>query len=158
MMWLLLLWTLACAYQDLRQRHIDNRLIYPFLLLAAAWLLVTSQSLLGASPTSALAGIGIALALTIPGHIKGILGGADVKLLAAVGLSTSGMMTLLVVAMAALLLVLWTIATAFLPAGGRAMVQRYAPGLSRQKGHFAYAPFIFLALGALSLLALWQAV
>ncbi|WP_018918263.1 prepilin peptidase [Vreelandella zhanjiangensis] len=153
-MWLLLLWALACAYQDLRQRHIDNRLLYPFLLLAVIWLLVTSQSLVGASLASALAGAGIAIALTIPGHIKGILGGGDVKLMVAIGLSTGGMITLIVIAIAALLLVLWTITVALLPSRGVAMVQRYAPGLGNQKGHFAYAPFIFLALGTLYLLAL----
>nr|WP_290987932.1 A24 family peptidase [Halomonas sp.] len=153
-MWLLLLWALACGYQDLRQRHIDNRLLYPFLLLAAVWLLVTSQSLIGASPASALAGAGIAIALTIPGHIKGILGGGDVKLMIAIGLSTGGMITLMVIAIAALLLVLWSITVALLPGRSVTIVQRHAPGLGNQKGHFAYAPFIFLALGALQLLTL----
>ncbi|MBZ5487047.1 prepilin peptidase [Halomonas aquamarina] len=154
MMGVLLLWVLACAFQDLRQRHISNRLLYPLMLLAAAWLPATSQSLAGASISSALTGAALALALTIPGHIKGVLGGGDVKLMAAVGLCTGAMATLVLTALAALWLVVWALAMARLPTRACGWLQRHAPGLVIQRGQFAYGPFVFLALGSLQLLAL----
>lgn len=148
-MLILLLWGLVVAYQDLRYQRIDNLLVYPYLVLAALWLLVNTESLAGASPTSALAGAVFALALTIPGHIKGILGGGDVKLMAAVGLTLGGMATLVVTAIAALLFLIWAVIAALLPAGGKRFIQRYTPGLISQQGHVAYGPFIVLALLAL---------
>ena len=143
---ILLLWTSACAYQDARCRQIDNALLYPFLLLATLWLLFNSVSLAGVAPSSALAGFFCALALTIPGHFKGILGGGDVKLMAAIGLTIGGMATLLVTAIAALLLVLWVVLAPRLPTKATLFLQRNAPGLANHQGHVAYGPFIFLAL------------
>lgn len=153
-MLLLLLWSLVVAYQDLRHRRIDNWLIYPYLLLATAWLLLNAESLAGVSPSQALLGLGGALVLSVPGHIKGILGGGDVKLMAAVGLTLGGMATLVVIAIAALLLVVWTVIVTLLPTSALGWFGRWAPGLANQQGHFAYAPFIFLALAALQLVLL----
>lgn len=148
-MLILLIWVFAGACQDLRQRQISNHLVYPYLLLAVAWLVFNGQSLAGASPTTALVGLACALALTIPGHIKGVLGGGDVKLMAGIGLTLGGMATLLVIAVAALLLVVWMVVAKRLPASTLDRLQRYTPGLERQQGHFAYGPFVFLALASL---------
>ncbi|MDN7130820.1 A24 family peptidase [Halomonas sp. MC140] len=148
-MLILLLWVLVSAGQDLRSQRIDNRLLYPFLLLAVLWLLINAESLAGVSVIDALAGLGCALALTVPGHIKGVLGGGDVKLMAGIGLTVGAMMTLLVIIIAGLLFVLWAVAAARLPRSAQLFLQRHAQGLSSQQGHIAYGPFIFLALAAL---------
>ncbi|MDQ7728158.1 prepilin peptidase [Halomonas sp. SpR8] len=150
-MLILLFWTLVIAYCDLRCRRIGNRLTYPFLLLTVAWLLINAESLAGVSPLYALTGLACALALTIPGHMLGILGGGDVKLMAGIGLTLGGMATLLVIAIAALLLVAWTVLMALLPASTLGLLQRYAPGLANQQNHFAYGPFVFLALATLQI-------
>ncbi|WP_447554144.1 A24 family peptidase [Vreelandella sp. EE22] len=163
---ILLVWVLAVGYRDLRTRRIDNRLAYPFLLLAAGWLAVTGESLIGVAWPQALFGVGSALLLAIPGHVKGVLGGGDVKLLAALGLCLGTTGLLAVVALTAALLVVWHTLARRLPARTRAALAHYAPGIcppprdhtqdplvqgpgdpgSGDTGYYAYAPFIALAL------------
>ncbi|WP_447927059.1 prepilin peptidase [Vreelandella sp. EE27] len=158
---LLFLWVLAVAYMDLRKRQIANRLVYPFLLLAAGWLAVTGESLIGVAWPQALFGVGGALLLAIPGHVKGVLGGGDVKLLAALGLCLGTTGLLAVVALTAALLVVWHTLARRLPAKTRAALAHYAPGICPpprdhpqdplvqapdEPGYYAYAPFIALAL------------
>lgn len=148
-MLILLLWTALCALQDLRARHIGNGLAYAFLAFALGWLVLNGESLSGARPLDALAALVLALALTIPGHIKGVLGGGDVKLLAAIGLGAGTLVMLLVVAGAALLLALWALITRALPASLNRAIATHTPGLSHLEGRLAYGPFVFLALSTL---------
>lgn len=151
-MLILLLWACACAYQDIRHQRISNRLLYPYLLVAAGWLLVQSESIAGVSIGSAVLGVITALAITLPGHIKGILGGADVKLMAAIGLSIGAIGTLLIIAIATLLLLLWVGISSQLPENAQRVLQHYTPGVANYRQHLAYGPFIFLALAVLSVI------
>ena len=85
--WLLVAWSLAILATDLAVRRIPNVYSIGGALLALGCLLVTGQAWLGdAGWLAAMAGAGLALALTLPGYFARLLGAGDVKLLFAIGL------------------------------------------------------------------------
>ncbi|CAG0979489.1 hypothetical protein MTYP_01676 [Methylophilaceae bacterium] len=79
-------WCLGVLVSDLARRRIPNLLSFGAIALAGGYLLVTGQAMLGADWQSALMGAGIALLLTVPAYLAGMLGAGDVKLLLAIGL------------------------------------------------------------------------
>ena len=74
--------TVAAAIVDVRTRRIPNALT---LSLAAVGVLMAAAGWGRVDATAALAGIGVGLALMLPGYLLGATGGGDVKLVAAVG-------------------------------------------------------------------------
>lgn len=85
---MLVLWCLACAIYDLKQRRLPNFLTLGMHIPALVILLLTGQGLLGASVSSSFAAWGLALLLTLPAYAFNWLGAGDVKFLAALGLLT----------------------------------------------------------------------
>lgn len=85
---LLFVWLALCAVQDIRQRKIANRLTLGGLLLAWVYVLWNGTTWLGAPAADGGWALGLALLFTLPGYALGRLGGADVKLLAALALAT----------------------------------------------------------------------
>lgn len=85
---LLFVWLALCAVQDIRQRQIANRLTLGGLLLAWVYVLWNGTTWLGAPAADGGWALGLALLFTLPGYALGRLGGADVKLLAALALAT----------------------------------------------------------------------
>ncbi len=148
---LILLWAGLCSWQDLRGQRISNRLTYPAILVALAWLLLFHHSIAGATPADAVCGGVLALAFGLPGHIRGYFGGGDVKLLAAIGIAAGASFLLYVVAVAALSLVVWVLLLPRLTAIRRPL-QRLAPGLALGQKRLAYAPFIFIGIGVAMLI------
>ena len=68
------------------------------------------HSWMGSAPSAAWAGMGLALALTLPGYLMGKLGAGDVKLLMAMGLLTDWhtlLLTFVVGSVVGLALGLW---------------------------------------------------
>lgn len=80
-------WLLLCALQDWRQQRIGNLLTYGMIAVALLFTLVRGQTLGGLPQLAAWLGAGLALLLTLPGFLRGSLGGGDVKLLAGLGLA-----------------------------------------------------------------------
>ncbi|MBY8948579.1 MULTISPECIES: prepilin peptidase [unclassified Pseudomonas] len=85
---LLFVWLALCAVQDIRQRQIANHLTLGGLLLAWVYVLWNGTTWLGAPAADGGWALGLALLFTLPGYALGRLGGADVKLLAALALAT----------------------------------------------------------------------
>jgi prepilin peptidase CpaA len=82
------------VYTDLRERRIPNRVTVPGLLLALA----LAPFVEGGFPVGALAGAGVALAVTFPLVALGGIGAGDAKLLTAVGafVGPGGLLSVLV--------------------------------------------------------------
>lgn len=78
-------WGLWVIYQDLRWRRLANALILAGAVLAGAMLWTTGGNLVGGDWRTALVGAATGLALTLPGHWRGLLGGGDVKLAPVLG-------------------------------------------------------------------------
>ncbi len=77
---LALLWSAACW--DLRQRRVPNALVF----IAAGLGIALQLGVAGFSGIlDALAGLGVGLAILMPGYLVGTTGAGDVKLMAAVG-------------------------------------------------------------------------
>jgi prepilin peptidase CpaA len=70
------------ALIDLYTRRVPNGLTFG---LAGVGLICAGLRLTSVGPLGALAGLGVGLALMLPGHLIGATGGGDVKLLAALG-------------------------------------------------------------------------
>ncbi len=100
--WLLLAWSAAIAYADLRYRRIPNLLSLGAWLLAAAVLAASGHSVLGHAWQEAVKAAGLALILTVPAYALRWLGAGDVKMLIAIALMTSLDLTLHTVLLAAL--------------------------------------------------------
>ncbi|MGY2231388.1 prepilin peptidase [Pseudomonas tolaasii] len=81
-----LVWLVACAVQDVRQRLLANRLTLGVALLALIYLLWTGTTWLGATAGEGLWAFCLSLLLTLPGYALGRLGAGDLKLLAAFAL------------------------------------------------------------------------
>lgn len=79
-------WALAIGGWDLFRRRVPNVLIFAAIFLAAGNLALSGVSPLGADGVSVLAGVGLALVLTLPGYLTRKLGAGDVKLLVAIAL------------------------------------------------------------------------
>ncbi|MDF2396402.1 prepilin peptidase [Pseudomonas sp. 3MA1] len=86
--WVLWIWLVLCAVQDLRQRHIANTLTLGAALLASGYLLWTGSTWLGAAAAQGAWALLLALLLTLPGYAMGRMGAGDVKLMAALGLAS----------------------------------------------------------------------
>lgn len=82
----LVLWAVAIAVMDWRQRKVPNALLLALLLPAVAVLLVTGRSLLSAHWLSSLIGMAVGFAVTLPGYAVSKFGAGDVKLAAVLGL------------------------------------------------------------------------
>ena len=78
-MWLLAL-LIVIGYTDWQHRRIPNSLVIIF----AGWAAYTAAFSSGITAQTIAINIGIGLALTLPGYIKGIVGGGDVKLMLAI--------------------------------------------------------------------------
>lgn len=103
-------WAALAAWTDWRFRRLPNVLTLGAVLVALFSLLWFGKSCTGEPATTAFAGFGVALALTVPGYVFGKLGAGDVKLLAAMGLlsSLSVLLTTFVIgAMLGLLMAMW---------------------------------------------------
>lgn len=82
----LVVWALAVAAVDLRQRRVPNALLLTALLPALAALAFDGGGLLSTGWAAGLSGAGAALLLLLPGYALGALGAGDVKLAATQGL------------------------------------------------------------------------
>ncbi|MFT6100509.1 MAG: prepilin peptidase CpaA [Arenicella sp.] len=72
--------TLIIGYIDWQHRRIPNSLV----IILAGWAAYTAAFSSGINTQTIAINIGIGLALTLPGYIKGIVGGGDVKLMLAI--------------------------------------------------------------------------
>jgi len=103
-------WAALAAWVDWRSRRLPNVLTLGAVFLALLSLLWFGKSWTGAPASTAYAGFGVALLLTLPGYVFGKLGAGDVKLLAAMGLlsSTSALLTTFVIgALVGLVMAFW---------------------------------------------------
>lgn len=92
---LVVVWALAVAWTDWRQRRIPNLLSLGAWVVGCAVLIFSGRSLLGAPPSSALLAAAGALLVTLPGYLSRHLGAGDVKFLVATGLLSSWPLTLI---------------------------------------------------------------
>ena len=81
----LLLWSVALAVVDGRQRRVPNAMLLLLLLPAIAALVIRGEGLLQMTWPASLLGCAIALAVTLPGYWVSKLGAGDVKLAAVLG-------------------------------------------------------------------------
>ena len=72
----------AAAVIDLRTRRVPNALTA---LLASMGVVFAASGISGLTVGASLAGMGLGLALMLPGHLFGATGAGDVKLFAAIG-------------------------------------------------------------------------
>lgn len=84
----LVFWAALCAAQDLWQRRVSNVLTLGMMAFALCALLVSGQSLTGQGLLPAFLALGLAMLLTLPGYVLGLLGAADAKMLMAFGLAS----------------------------------------------------------------------
>lgn len=82
----LLVWALAIAVIDWRQRRVPNALLLVLMLPTLGWLVWRGEGPLGIAWPASLAGMGLGFALTLPGYVVSRLGAGDVKLAAVMGL------------------------------------------------------------------------
>jgi len=78
-------WSLCCAWEDWRKRRISNPLIATGVATAILWQLVATEGPLGVTIAGSLAGVGLALLVTVSFYWMGMMGGGDVKFLAVLG-------------------------------------------------------------------------
>ena len=139
----LLIWLALCAAQDARQRHIGNALTLGVGSLAAAYLLLTGHTWIGAEAAQGGWAVLLALALTIPGYILKRFGAGDVKLMTALALATDGAHLLGAFIGAALTSALWILLVPKLwlhmSQGLREHLRYMAPEMSKK---LPFAPFV----------------
>lgn len=82
----LALWAALIAAHDLATRRVPNLALALVLAPALMALALNGAGLLGVGWQSSLAGLGLGLALTLPGYALGKLGAGDAKFAAVVGL------------------------------------------------------------------------
>ncbi|WP_223466395.1 prepilin peptidase [Pseudomonas sp. GL-RE-26] len=143
----LLIWLALCAAQDARQRHIANGLTLGVGALALAWLLWSGTTWLGADAQQGGWAFLLALGLTLPGYAMKRMGGADVKLMAALGLATDGMHVLGTFIGAGLASIFWLLLAPrvwlYMSQGVRTHLFYMAPEMSRKQ---PFAPFVLVGL------------
>lgn len=143
----LLAWGLACAVQDARHGRLSNWLTLGLGAAAIGYLLLTGESFIGATPGAVTLGLLVAVALSLPGYVMGKMGAGDVKLLAALALSSSPYHLLGTVAVAALVTLLWALLGPLcwrrLPAPAQRQLPLMAPA---NRDRLPYAPFFFCGL------------
>ncbi|MBZ5557613.1 MAG: A24 family peptidase [Acidobacteriia bacterium] len=143
------------AVIDLRTRRVPNWLTFGLAALGLLLALVRGQQ-----PWYAIGGLGLGVALMLPGHVVGATGAGDVKLLAAVGawLGPSGTVTaflysalaggviaIVVAVYRGRLRTTFARAAALARSGGALAAEI---GRAPAEGRFAYAPAI--AIGAIA--------
>jgi prepilin peptidase CpaA len=106
----LIIWLAVCAVQDARHRQISNGLTLGAGVIALACILLTGHTWIGRDAADGGLALVLCLVLTMPGYLLGKLGGADVKLLAALALATDHLILLSTFIGAGLTIVLWVIA------------------------------------------------
>ncbi len=87
---ILVLWALAAAGYDARQRRLPNWLTLGGFAGGAVYTLLTGASLLGGDPVSALLAAVVGFAALFPAYLAGWMGAGDVKLFAAMGMLGGG--------------------------------------------------------------------
>lgn len=97
---LLSIWALVIAGTDFRQLRVPNSLLLLVFVPAILIQFVHGTGLLGLSPIDALIGMGIGLALGLPGYAIRQFGAGDVKFLGVLGLlcGPRGILAILLVA------------------------------------------------------------
>jgi prepilin peptidase CpaA len=70
---------------DIARQRISNMALLALAVVVVVWMLFTGHGPLGQGPQAALSGAGLALVLTLPGHLLGGLGAGDVKLAVVLG-------------------------------------------------------------------------
>lgn len=100
---LVVAWSLGICASDMLTRRIPNVFSLGAVAAAAAFLLATGHSVLGADWQSVLVGVVLGLLLTLPAYLAGWLGAGDVKLLLAIGLIGGGTITSISFAIGSLL-------------------------------------------------------
>lgn len=149
----LLIWLALCAAQDARQRHIGNALTLGVGGLAAAYLLLTGHTWIGADAAQGGWAVLLALVLTLPGYILKRFGAGDVKLMTALALATDGAHLLAAFIGAALTSALWMLLAPKLwlhmSQGLREHLRYMAPNVSKK---LPFAPFV---LSGIILTLLW---
>ncbi|KQN44986.1 peptidase A24 [Pseudomonas sp. Leaf48] len=143
----LLIWLALCAAQDARERHIANGLTLGVAALALAWLLWSGTTWLGAQAQEGGWALLLALGFTLPGYALRRLGGADVKLMAALGLATDGTHVLGTFIGAGLASVFWLLLAPrvwlHMSQGLRNHLFYMAPEMSKK---LPFAPFVLAGL------------
>ncbi len=151
---ILIAWILLCAAIDARFQRVPNLLVGIGLIGALLVLLLSSQTLTGASWNQAMMALLAGLLLGVPGYRRGQMGAGDVKLLAVLGLASDLMHLLFSVVGAGLALMVWGLAAArlwrYLPAATRTSLAHFAPENIQR---LPYIPFLLVGfLGATALL------
>ena len=82
---ILLLWSLAIAVIDWRQRRVPNALLLLLLVPAIVLLLLQGKGPLAVAWPASLLGLAVGFVVTLPGYVVGKLGAGDVKLAAVLG-------------------------------------------------------------------------
>lgn len=139
----LLIWLTLCAAQDIRERHIANRLTLGAGVLALGYLLWAGTTWLGAGAAQGGWAFLLALAFTFPGYALRRLGAGDVKLMTALGLATDGMHLLGTFIGAGLASLLWLLLAPrvwlYMGQGLRHRLRYLGPGTSNKQ---PFAPFV----------------
>ncbi|MFJ4143500.1 prepilin peptidase [Pseudomonas sp. NPDC089734] len=148
----LLIWFVACAEQDARQRQISNWLTLGGFALALGYLLYSGQTWLGLEASDGGWALVLAVALTLPGYALGRLGAGDVKLMAALALATGSLYVLGTFIGAALATLLWlALRQKIWPLMGQWFTERYACMNTETTNKYPFSPFL---LAGFSLIAL----
>lgn len=90
MAYALAVWAVWIAWDDWRRRRIANASIILVLAPALLSLILEQRGLLGAQAWPAALGLGLAVAITLPGYALNMLGAGDVKYAATLGLLLGG--------------------------------------------------------------------
>lgn len=153
----LLGWFAVGAYQDIRWLRVSNWITLGGALIALIFLLLTGHTLTGSSAWAALAGLLLALLLSVPGYWLGKLGAADVKALAALGLASDPLTVLYTLALGSLICLALMLASKLLNESDR-LPCKYKSQLARLRPSKTKTfPFIFsLFAGLLTYLSLIQ--
>ncbi|MEJ6655462.1 MAG: prepilin peptidase, partial [Pseudomonas sp.] len=129
------------------QQRISNWLTLGLCVVATSYLLLSGHSFTGSSPGTVLLGLALALLLSLPGYVAGKMGAGDVKLLAALALSSSPAHVLGSIAIAAIAMLIWALCG---PAIWRKLPptahQRLSLMNPSQRDRLPYAPFFLCGL------------
>lgn len=143
----LLIWGALCAIQDARHRRISNWLTLGLSIIAVGYLLLTGHSFTGSSLATTLLGLALALLLSLPGYMAGKMGAGDVKLLAALALSSSPAHVLGSVAIAAIAMLIWALCGPTLWCKLPLVVHQQLPLMNpSERARMPYAPFFLCGL------------
>ncbi len=82
------LWALVLAVFDLKQRRLPNALTLGGVVVGGVILAITGVSPLGQPPGSILQAVALAVVLTLPAYVCGLLGAGDVKFAVAIAVLT----------------------------------------------------------------------